>query len=247
MSETKILQQSRIIIPAGGSGARFGENKLLVKIAGVEIFIYTLRPFLKLFKSEQIYIVVPEYELSLFKDLTVKYFPNHKLNFVIGGKHRAESVYNGVNAIGKKMDDTDIEYIIIHDAARPLVSADIIKKSVSYLAKEVNKIDGIVVAKKVVDTIKRIGNDGCFSETICREYLWAMETPQIFLWEKFKEAYDNVIAKNCNFASFTDDAIIMAQSHFIIKPFENSEINSKITYRNDLKIASLLLENASQK
>lgn len=242
MNEKKILQESRIIIPAGGSGARFGENKLLVKIDGVELFIYTLKPFLQLFASEQIYIVVPQQELSLFKELTLQYFPHNKLNFINGGEARAESVYNGVEVISQKKSENNIKYIIIHDAARPLITTDIIKHSVNHLAEEEKNIDGIVVAKKVVDTIKRVGNDGCFAETICREDLWAMETPQVFLWDKFKKAYSNVIEKNCNLASFTDDAVIMAQSEFIIKPLENNEINSKITYRNDLKIASLLLE-----
>lgn len=238
MANNDILKQTQIVIPAGGSGQRFGENKLLYKINGTEVFIHTLKPFVKLFDDENIFIVVPESDLLNFEAITKKHFTENRINFVIGGNSRAQSVANGLDA-GK--NGKNFDYIMIHDAARPLITTKVINESLDELVNSQKEFAGVVVAKKIVDTIKKVDENGCFIKTIDRSNLWAMETPQVFILEKFKKAYKKVLAENVNLESFTDDAAIMAENNFKVEPFDNETINCKITYRHDLEMAEFLL------
>ena len=238
MTKKELFKQIQIIIPAGGSGLRFGENKLLCKINNVEVFIHTLRPFLDLFQTNQIFIVVPKMELEIFKKLSDKYLKNSEINFVVGGNTRAQSVANGLYAGDSRKN---FKYVIIHDAARPLITTKVIEESLSALVNFQNEFSGVVVAKKVVDTIKCVDDKGCFVKTLNRDSLWAMETPQVFVREKFKIAYDNILSQNVDLALLTDDAAIMTESDFKVKPFDNESINCKITYRQDLELAEFLL------
>ncbi len=219
------------IIVAAGSGKRFGGNtpKQFLKIHGKPILIYTLERFEHCDSIDEIVLVLAEdkkQEFSMF----LKIYEFSKLNKVItGGKNRAESVVNGLNAVESK----SAEIIAVHDGARPLVSVEEISNTI----EKAKEIGAACLVAKVSDTIKQV-SENKIVKTIDRENLRQALTPQCFRYEILKKAFDeNEISEIA-----TDECYLVEQLGHKIAIVEGSSKNIKITYEEDLKIAKALLE-----
>ncbi len=223
-----------IIIAAGGGGNRFGSNKLLEKILDIPVFIYSIKTFLKIVEASQIYFVCPNNEIATYAGKSEKYLHKNivsQINFVAGGKTRVHSVSNGLNAINENMD-----FIAVHDAARPLISKDIILDCI----KKTEERNGAIVAKKIVDTIKMVDKSSV-SKTINRDFLCAAETPQCFNLKTLKKGYDKILSENIQ--DITDDASVFEFLNKKVEIVYNNQLNLKITYQEDIIIAENYLKS----
>ncbi|MCL2485503.1 MAG: 2-C-methyl-D-erythritol 4-phosphate cytidylyltransferase [Endomicrobia bacterium] len=211
------------IIVAGGSGKRFGTAtpKQFLNLKEKPVFLWSVEAFASLKVFKQIVLVVPQ---AMLKNLSKKY---KNLTFVAGGKERFDSVKNGLNIINK-----DIDFIAVHDAARPLIN----KKDILAVLKKAAENRAAIAAEKTKDTIKTVKN-GFVKNTLDRSVLWNVQTPQIFEASLLKKAYSKKIS-----ASVTDDSMLIEKSGVKVAVVETKFPNFKITTKQDFMSAEQLIK-----
>ena len=219
-----------IIIVAGGTGNRFGkENKLLEYISKYPVFIHSLLNFRGSCPDNQMVLVCHPDSINEYKKLADKFVPNNDFVYIKGGTERYNSVINGLNAL-----PDHIEYVAIHDAARPLAN----KKLLNNCLESCKKLGSGIAAKKINDTIKSADKNGKITKTIDRENLWSIETPQVFKLEELKAAYQKIIKDKI---TVTDDAGAMEYTGYPVYLVENFDINTKITHQSDIKYIKAIM------
>jgi 2-C-methyl-D-erythritol 4-phosphate cytidylyltransferase len=206
------------VLLCGGSGSRFGSNKLLVKLRGKEVFLHSLEKLIAVVGRENVVIAVSENQKNLFEKVLLLYKLND-IKICLGGKERYNSV---LNALEHCPNDS---LVAVHDAARPFVSKDLIFETF----KSAQKYGGAILCKKVSDTIKIDDDNGI--KTLNRDHLTAAETPQIFKCSELKSAIRYVIK---NKLVITDDAHAMEYSKIPYHMHIHEGNNKKITYTSDL-------------
>ena len=158
------------LIPAAGSGERLGAErpKALVELGGRPLISWSLDVLSRVGAIERIVVALPAGALQL------PWAPAQTLELVsvAGGATRSESVRNALAAAGES------EEVLVHDAARPLLTARLVEDTLAALAQE--GVDGAVAAARVTDTIKEASKDGTVARTLARSTLWAAQTPQAF-------------------------------------------------------------------
>ncbi len=219
------------IIPSAGSGSRFNSPipKQFVKVLGKELIVYTLQVFQDCSEIDEIIIPTSEKYISLLTSLKAKYKFDKISKIILGGKERQDSVYNGI--ISKKMEDRDL--IIVHDAARPLLSETLLQTAI----KEAYKSDNIVVAIKARDTLIK-GKD-LVENYLDRDQIYYAQTPQIFRYSTLLDSYN--IAKKTNFKS-TDESMLVKNAGYNVKIVEGEFLNFKVTEKNDLQFLESILK-----
>jgi 2-C-methyl-D-erythritol 4-phosphate cytidylyltransferase len=222
-----------IVFAGGGSSQRFGEsNKLLMELAGIPLFLHSIITFSRICHDKNMVVVVPENELEQFA-LCVKRHTNFKnIIFIAGGDTRAESVEYGLRAIHQSID-----YIAIHDLARPLASSKMLYNAI---ARVVENQTGAIIAQRMVNTVKRSDCHNVICETLNRDNLWSIETPQLFHKDKLMNAY-GILDKQLK-QKVTDDAGIMEYAGHKIELVESTEFNLKVTYPQDFQLAELFIK-----
>lgn len=222
------------IVLAGGQGKRMNApiQKQYLELNGYPVLYYSLKE-LEQSEVDEIILVVGKNEIDYANEKIVKQYAFKKIRqIVVGGRERYESVYNGLRAI------QDDGYVFIHDGARPLLSQDIIKRGI----EGVKQHGACVVGMPVKDTIKVVDEKQYVKETPNREFLWLIQTPQIFRISKIKEAYDKMWETGDS--SVTDDAMVMEKyGDLKVKLIKGSYQNIKITTPEDILIATSLLQN----
>ena len=165
----------RAIIASGGTSSRMGGiNKLTAILDGIPVIIRTVKAFYDLKYIEQIILIIPKDDESLYLSLLAKYRMDSKVKFAYSGINRRESVYNGL-----MMLDDEEGIVLIHDGARPLVSRQIIDECI-----EGAKRYGVcVAASKNTDTIKKADSIMFVEKTLEREKIYNAQTPQAFKTE----------------------------------------------------------------
>lgn len=214
------------IIPASGSGVRFSGKtpKQFIKAGGKEIIAYTLNTFNRIREVDSIIIATrKEYFDRLIKIVFENRF-DKVAKIVEGGEHRMDSVYNALMNTNCAKND----FIIIHDAVRPFVSHDLINR----LIKEAKKQKVVIPGLLINDTVKRTDNKSIVKETVERENLYRVQTPQVFRYDvlikSFEKAYkDNYLG--------TDEASITEHAGYKTKIINGETSNIKITVKEDLK------------
>ena len=234
MVKTKKIPGLGVIVVAGGSGLRFGgSNKLLAEIAGIPVFIYSLRNFHSLCLPENLVMVVKKSESAKFAAALKKFLPKVKVKMVHGGMTRMHSVMNGLAALPETA-----KFAAVHDAARPLATAELLISSY----KAARKHGAAVTAKRLTDTVKQTDNNAFVIKTIDRNNVWRVETPQVFPAAELEAAYRKAFFENL---VLTDDSAVMENAGYKPFLFEYKLPNVKITYPEDLKIAEMHLRSRS--
>ena len=225
MTQTTIFRNGALVIVGGGSGRRFGGNKLLEIWREMPLFLHSMRTLGGSFPAGHRVFVAPESDREEFVRIAAQFLPEMPFVFVNGGATRSASVQAGLAALPETA-----EYVAIHDAARPLATAELLERVMT----AAQRVGGAVPGRRVVDTLKRGNSDGLIAQTVARNDLWAVETPQCFLLERLREAY-----RICP-ESQTDDAGIMEYAGFPVALVEDPGENFKITYPEDLRKLRLL-------
>lgn len=226
------------LLPAAGVGARMGgqQPKQYLTLAGRPMLWHALRVFEQHPAIEGVYLVLSredDYWDALAASANWSAFGKlHVLR--CGGATRAESVLNGLTAI--QQDVTEHDWMLVHDAARPCLSAALLDKLIAELSCDV--VGGILAAP-VADTLKRAGGDGRILETVSRERLWGAQTPQMFRHGVLKMALEQAGV------AVTDEASAIEALGQAPKLVESDMTNLKITYPRDLEVAEWLLSRTS--
>ncbi len=211
------------IITAGGTSSRFGNtNKLLEKINNKEIIKYTVEAFIQA-DIEDIVIC----SNSSIIEILSKMFNQYKnIKIIEGGKTRQESVFNGLKVL-------DSDYVLIHDGARPMITTQIIKNTITSVVEK----KAVSVMTKTIDTIKEVDEQGRIIKTIDRSKLYNTQTPQAFEYKLIRQAHETLIDK-----SFTDDAGMVEFLGKDVYIVEGDYRNIKVTTKSDLALAKTYLE-----
>lgn len=220
------------IITAAGKGKRMLHSvpKHFIRLEDKPVLAYTLDVFERCPDVNQVLVVSRSGEEDYcLKEVVEKYGYKKVLKIVIGGDRRQDSVYNGIKELD---EDTDI--VLVHDGVRPFVSQNTLSEAI----KLAIFADGVVTAVPVKDTIKYVGDDGIIRATPDRSSLWHAQTPQVFKRRILEEAY--VRAYNDKYTG-TDDSALVERLGYKVKIVEGTVDNIKITTKEDLLFAEVIL------
>jgi len=219
------------VIVSAGKGERFreGKKKQFLPLAGKPILAHTFDPFEASPIIRSIFLVVGHEDMDYcLREVVEKYGCRKVSQIVPGGKTRQESVKKGIDAVP---GDSDI--ILIHDGVRPFVTKEMIEESV----RGARQFKAVVFAVPVKDTIKRVQSDGTVLQTLERESLCQVQTPQAFQARMIREACHRAVEDG--FVG-TDDASLVERLGVKVHVLPGSYTNIKITTPEDLVLAHFI-------
>jgi len=242
-----------VIIPAAGCSSRYGDrDKLAEDLGGRPLLIRTVEFFTKREEVTQIIVVGPSHG---FEDFRTRFGPAlsfHGVRIVEGGETRMDSVQSGLTLV-----DVSVDRIAVHDAARPALSNALF----DHLLLASRDLDAVAAAIQITGTVKRtkstkrtIGDeddiaDAIFGgagkssvdvyeveQTVDREGLWELQTPQIFDPALFKRAYAQIDGQKA-----TDDAMLVEELGEVVHLVQGESRNIKVTTKSDLSLIKAML------
>ncbi|MCL2420831.1 MAG: 2-C-methyl-D-erythritol 4-phosphate cytidylyltransferase [Defluviitaleaceae bacterium] len=217
--------KTAVVIPAAGMGTRMGAIKQLLMLGSKPVLVHTLEAFENHGEVDEMVVVASQ-------DVAAVILPYgfEKLTAVVeGGLDRQASVWAGLMALSP-----DVDNVLIHDGARPLVTRQAISDVIACVRQGCCAISGV----KTKDTIK-IADDGhIVKDTPNREHVWLVQTPQGFPYSIIKKAHQQAIADGF---TGTDDAMLAERLGIPVRMIEGDYCNIKITTPEDMKIAENLL------
>lgn len=203
-----------------------GVDKVLATLGGKPVLAWSVGVFQKCPLVDHIVLVVSRRNMKRVRQMVSEQMWTKVARVCAGGKRRQDSVAAGLAEIAR------CDWVIIHDGARPLVTADLIECGLE-AARETG---AAVAAVPVTDTIKLAGDNLIVRETPPRRYLWAAQTPQVFRFDIISQAYRRVKA------DATDDASLVEQAGYKVKLYMGAYDNIKITTPDDLAWAEVLVQ-----
>jgi len=210
------------IILAAGRGERFGQDKVFLELLGVPVLLYSVRAFLQVKGVEELVVVARSG--AEFRAAAVLQDVDFPIRVVTGGRRRRDSSLAGVEA-------AEGEIVLIHDVARPLVSAELIGRVLAATERH----GAAVPVVSVVDTLRYVEDGFLRPEVVPRAGLVAMQTPQGFRRDLLLPAL-----RACD-EDLPDDAAALLSRGIPVAAVPGDPRNIKITYPEDLALASLLL------
>ncbi len=239
-----------VIIPAAGLGTRMApvpsamdpkskkahSTKQFTELGGTPILIHTLRKFAAIDEISEIWIALREHEIEGFRErleTEANDVLRKKIELVVGGEHRQQSVEHALNAITAAPDDI----VLVHDAVRPLVTAEIIREVIEAARKYGAAIAGL----PAVDTVKQVertSEGAIIKSTIPRAGIVLAQTPQGFRYNVIKKAFDEATADGF---MGTDEASLAERSGHEVAVVMGSPRNIKITTPGDMELAEFYL------
>jgi 2-C-methyl-D-erythritol 4-phosphate cytidylyltransferase len=239
-----------VIIPAAGLGTRMAPvpsakdaatgkahpSKQFTELGGTPILIHTLRKFAAVDAVSEIWIALRENEIEFFRSRLSQEgrdASKKKIELVVGGEHRQQSVEHALNAI--TADSEDI--VLVHDAVRPFVTADIIREVIEAAQKYGAAIAGL----PAVDTVKQVertAEGALIKATIPRAAIVLAQTPQGFRYSIIKKVFDEAAADG--FLA-TDEAALAERAGHAVAVVMGSPRNIKITTPADMELAEFYL------
>ncbi len=221
-----------VLLPAAGRSSRFKdkEKKPFATLDGRAVWLRTAELFVTRADVAQCLLIIAPEDMEKFR---LRYTANiafMNVKVVPGGRERFESVANALAQIAP-----EVEYVAVHDAVRPCVTTELID-SVFAAARTHG---AALLALRVADTLKRVGDKLRVQETVPREGLWLAQTPQVFRRDWLQDAY----ARRGELGqSITDDAQLVEAAGHPVHVVEGAATNIKITTRDDLLLAEAILK-----
>jgi 2-C-methyl-D-erythritol 4-phosphate cytidylyltransferase len=216
------------IIVAGGTGSRMNSTapKQFLLLEGKPILMHTMRAFHACNLHPNIILVLNIHQHQVWEELCALHDFQVPHEVVMGGDERFYSVQNGL----KKIKGEAI--VAIHDAVRPLISPQLIENSFLEAEKSGNAVVGVTPT----DSVRKIVSEE-ETEALDRSKLMLIQTPQTFKVEQLRKAYQQPFRNE-----FTDDASVVERAGYPVHVIQGARENIKITYAEDLIIASLFMQ-----
>ena len=214
------------VVVAAGLGTRFlggGPPKQYRDICGEPMLLRALRPFLAHPRIHQVIAVLPADD-SLSTPPWLEELPVVRVS---GGPQRSDSVRNGLAAL-----EESIRTVLVHDGARPLLTSLLLDRVIAASGEE-----AVIPVIPVTDTVKEVDADGRVIQTVPRERLWRVQTPQGFPADTFRRLHGEAAA--AGFAP-TDDAGLFERYGLPVRIVEGDPANIKVTTQMDLIVAEAL-------
>jgi 2-C-methyl-D-erythritol 4-phosphate cytidylyltransferase len=254
----RILQAAMkviVIIPAAGLGTRMGPvpgtkskatqtalSKQFTELGGTPILIHTLRKFAAVDAVSEIWIALREHEITGFRvrlesealGAETKDIRKKKVDLVVGGEHRQQSVEHALNAVSAAPDDI----VLVHDAVRPFVTAEII----GAVIEAAKKYGAAIAGLPAVDTVKQVertAEGAVIKATIPRVGVVLAQTPQGFRYGLIKKAFDEASADGF---MGTDESSLAERAGHEVAVVMGSARNIKITSPGDMELAEFYLK-----
>lgn len=228
-AEGTVVRDVGVIVVAGGSGSRTGSSELkqFRWVAGKPALLHSVQAFMA---RPDVALVVAVLPKAYAADPPPWLFQCDvdRLLVSVGGRERQESVWNGLEDMPEQ-----VSIVVVHDAARPLVTDETIDRVIAKAREGV----GAIAALPVVDTLKKVDADGNIVGTVSREGLWRAQTPQAFPREIIERAH--IDAKRAGVA-VTDDAALLERVGERVVVVRGSERAMKITEEGDFRRAEAL-------
>jgi len=220
------------ILPAAGIGRRIGSNtpKQYLPVNGVPIISLTLQRLASVSAIKKIIVVIHP-EDNNWKELSLEI--DKKLECVLGGQERQQSVLNALLALDDEANADD--WVLVHDAVRPCVEVSDIEKLI--IALRTHNVGGLL-GYTLDNTLKQVTGEQEVQTTIDRNNYWNALTPQMFRYGLLKEAMERVEAQGL---TITDEAAAMEFMGYRPRMVEGSNLNIKITHESDLVLAGMIL------
>lgn len=215
-----------VVIVAGGKGERMKNSipKQFMLLNGLPILMHTIRRFYDYLNNMNIILVLPGEYLIYWNQLCSDYNFTIPHQFISGGETRSASVRQGLTLASKE------GLVAIHDAVRPLVSIDLIRK----LFEKARVAGNAIPIMSINDSVRYIANGE--NKSVDRQDYKTVQTPQVFKADFIKLAYSLNIDN-----TFTDDASFVESLNIKINTIEGEQSNIKITQNIDLVIAETIL------
>lgn len=217
------------VIVAGGSSRRMGFNKLTADLEGRPVLAWSAAAFNDCEAIDAIVLVCAAGARDEFEKIAREAAPEKLRAVVTGGAHRHLSVAEGLGSVAE-----DATMIVVHDAARPLVTCAMIDRCLDVA----RNTGAAACARPVTDTLKRVNDEEFIVESVDRSKLWAVETPQIFRADLLRHAYEEIIATG---GYVTDETSAVQAAGAPVSLVETAEWNSKITFPADLELARTIV------
>jgi len=220
------------VVPAAGQGIRMGgaTRKQYLTLGGVPLLVLSLKVLQQVESIREIILSVPENDREYCWHEIVSPFGLRKVTQVVaGGQRRQDSVFNGLLAIADPP-----EMVLVHDGVRPFIDDGLVERVISCG----EQTGAAVMAMPIHDTVKRVDAHGVIQETLNREELWHIQTPQVFRYDWLLEAHQHAQQENWN---VTDDAALIERMRYPVSVVEGSCFNIKITRPEDLIFGEAIL------
>ncbi len=222
--------QIGVIIVGAGSSQRIGVDKVFLPLAGKPLLAWSVDVCQSCEPVSQIVIVLNESKLDLGRRLVAERGWSKVMEVCLGGDRRQDSVRQGLGKL------KGCDWVIIHDGARPFLTLDLIRHGL----EAAQSTGAAVAAVPVKDTIKEADKDRIVTQTLNREDLWAVQTPQVFRHNLIVKAYQKITD------DVTDDAALVEKAGYKVKLYMGSYDNIKITKPDDLAVAGALWKKYEQ-
>lgn len=225
------MKKVYVIITAGGTGSRFAKDrgakpKQFQNLLGKPVILYSMQVFQKCKDVCEIIISADKKYFDFIHNLAVKNKITKLSGLVEGGSSRFQSVKNAFSSI-ENAGKNDV--ILIHDAARPNINIQMVRQMLSVPGEA-------VIGCRITETVKK-DKSGFIKETVSRENLWTVQTPQMFRHSILQNAYKKCGRKN----DFTDESALVEYSGGKVKLIEGSRNNIKLTTPDDLALLKKIM------
>lgn len=223
------------VVAAAGVGRRMQKSvpKTYLPLAGKPVLLHTLEVFEKVPEVHEVVVVVHPEDLEYCQQEIIEPHGLKKvLRLVPGGRERQDSVYNALKILHKEAEA--LEIILVHDGARPLLEPGLVRRVVAAARRH----GAAIPALPCQDTLKRVSQKGEVLETVNRQELWQVQTPQGFRAALLFEAYREAMARDFY---ATDEAALVEALGKTVMVVPGSKFNLKITTPEDLLLAEAIL------
>lgn len=220
------------IVPAAGKGTRLRSNiqKPYIKLTGKPILAHTLIILSQNKRIKEIIVAVARGKIGYVRKEIINKYGIKNVKLVVGGSRRRDSVYNALKAVS-----SDIDYILIHDGIRPFITDKLLES----LLKSASMFGASVAGVPVKPTLKIAGHGRFIEDTPLRERYWEAQTPQVFKRDLIEKAYALAIKNNIR---ATDDSMLVERLGIEPKIVMGSYSNIKITTKEDLELAKIIIK-----
>lgn len=225
------MERVGVIVVAAGAGKRMaGTDKIFIPLAGKPLLAHTLGAFQSCSAVDDIVLVLPQGRLNEGKQLIEEHDISKVKDICAGGERRQDSVKVGL----QRLDEC--RWVLVHDGARPCVTPTMIEDVLKAAAGSGAAIPAIPVS----DTVKVASVDLFVEETLVRDRLWSVQTPQAFRFDIISEAHSKTKWE------VTDDASMVERLGYKVKISRGSTANIKVTTPEDLIIAEAILNGMNR-